>query len=86
MKSGKLKLRCNHGFQSDQICQCHNGWMSSGVRESSLLEFNWCDIEVSSLGYFSGEPRRLSKEVEMVAIFVSYELHVMKIAIDLLHE
>ena len=72
METGKYVLKCNHGVQKGLLCECDNGWMSSGVRESSLLEFHWCDTKMVNKASLIMEPKKLSKGLEIFLATVSF--------------
>lgn len=71
MDNGKYKLNCNNGIQKGVICECDEGWMSSGVHESSLMDFYWCDRKMVDRASMQMQPKKLSKPVEIVLIIVS---------------
>lgn len=71
MDSGKYNLKCNHGVQKGMICECDNGWMSSGVQQSSLLDFKWCDRKMVDKATIQLQPRKLSTAVEIFLSIVS---------------
>lgn len=71
MDSGKYILKCNRGIQKGVICECDEGWMSSGVHESSLLDFHWCDTKMVDKATIQRQPRKLSKPLEISVSIVS---------------
>lgn len=72
MEKGEYDLKCNHGSQKGPICECDDGWMSSGIHKDNALNFNWCDkMIVDNAASLQMEPRRLSKGVEILLIIVS---------------
>ena len=71
MDAGKYNLKCNHGVQKGVICECDHGWMSSGVQQSSLLEFKWCDRKMVDKASIQLRPTKLSKPLEIILCIVS---------------
>lgn len=71
MESGQYNLNCNHGIQNGVMCECEDGWMSSGVHESDLLSFYWCDQRMVDKASIQMEPMKLSIPMEILLVIVS---------------
>lgn len=79
MDSGLYTLKCNNGVQKGVLCECDEGWMSSGVHKSSLLDFHWCDTRMVDKASIQMEPKKLPKIVEIILIIVSCSAHYVRV-------